>query len=163
MSKTHWHGTITVNNNTSYSVQVIQYRKVGMTKHEIGEISAGQQGWSNTMTKDFDQVKTVLHFYTTDKKHPYMTAVACYGPTDGLSVDRGDLTDQTITMQGDATQTLNGTATQKSWWQTGDLTEMQTIVFLPTPDNSSYDFTLNFAAAVEESAVPPVSEYEDRL
>jgi len=74
-----------------------------------------------------------------------MTSVACYGPTDGLSVDRGNLSDQTIKMQGAATQTLNGNQTNKSWWQTGNLTEMQTIVFLPTPDNSSYDFTLTFS------------------
>ena len=145
MSKTHWHGTITVNNYTSYNIQVEQFHKAGMTKHEIGEISPNQQGWSNTMTKNFDQVKTLLHFYTTNKKHPYMTSIACYGPTDGLSVDRGNLSDQTIKMQGNATQTLNENETNKSWWQTGDLTEMQTVVFLPTPNNSSYDFALTIS------------------
>lgn len=145
MSKTHWHGTIIINNSTNYNIQVAQFHRAGMTKHEIGEIAPNQQGWSNTMTKNFDQVKTLLHFYTTNKKHSYMTSVACYGPTDGLSVDRGNLSDQTIKMQGAATQTLNGNQTNKSWWQTGNLTEMQTIVFLPTPDNSSYDFTLTFS------------------
>lgn len=163
MSKTEWHGTITVNNNTSFNIQVVQYRKVGMTKHEIAEISAGQQGWSNTMTKDFDQVETVLNFYTTDKKHPYMSCKSYYGPTDGLSVDRGNLSEQTIQMEGNATQVVNGNTNNKNWWQTGDLTEMQTIVFLPTPNNASYDFTLTFSEEVMTSAVPPTSEYDDRL
>lgn len=163
MSKTNWHGTITVNNNTSFNIQVVQYRKVGMTKQEIAEISASQQGWSNTMTKDFDQVKTVLNFYSTDKKHPYMSCIAVYGPTDGLAVDRGNLASQTIQMEGNATQTVNGNTSSKNWWQTGDLTEMQTVVFLPTPNNASYDFTLTFSEEAMTSAVPPVSEYEDRL
>lgn len=157
MSKSKWQGVLTVNNNTTYSIDVVEYRKVGMTKHSIATIQPNQTGWSNTQQNNWDQTEFKLAFYTTDKKNPHMTSVICYGPTDGLSVDRGDISGpQDIMLYGEA----NG----KTWWQTGDLTQMQTVVFLPGPNNVNYNVMLTYSMQeTTEGAIPPVSQYEDRL
>lgn len=156
MSKSKWQGVLTVNNNTTYSVEVIEYRMAGMTKHEVTTLSPGQTNWSNTQNNNWDQTEFKLNFYTTDKKHPHMTSVICYGPNDGCSVDRGNLSGvQDIKMFG----SCNG----KTWWQTGNLPQPQTIIVIPSATATNYNVMLTYSMQEQEGAVPPVSEYEDRL
>lgn len=176
MGKTHWAGTLTVNNNTQYTINWVQYNKAGMTKSSIMTISPGQQNATNTMTKPWDSVKNKLEFYTTNKKDVYMTCQVEYGPTYGVYCDRGNLSTQDIKLYGDSTQvgiplgsTVSGTQ-EKTWWQTANLAaDIDGAVFVGSPSNCNYTTTLTFSMQDTQSTdmmgsgVPPVFEYEDRL
>lgn len=141
MGKTHWAGTLTVNNNTQYTINWVQYNKAGMTKSSIMTISPGQQNATNTMTKPWDSVKNKLEFYTTNKKDVYMTCQVEYGPTYGVYCDRGNLSTQNIKLYGESS---NG-AQDKTWWQTANWSsEMQGVVYIGSADNCSYTTTLTF-------------------
>jgi len=176
MGKTHWSGTLTVINNTDYTINWIQYHKAGMTKHHIHTIDPNGGTQTNTMTKNWDSVKNKLEFYTSNEKDVYMTSEVEYGPTYGVYCDRGNLSTQNIKLYGDSTQvgiplgsTVSGTQ-EKTWWQTANWSsEMQGVVFVGCPNDCSYTTTITFSMQDTQdtdmmgSGVPPVSEYDDRL
>jgi len=141
MGKTHWSGTLTVNNNTDYTINWIQYNKAGISKSSIMTISPGQQGATNTITAPWDSVKNKLEFYTSNKKDVYMTTNIEYGPTYGVYCDRGNLSTQNISLYGESN---NGQQT-KTWWQTGNWTsQMQGVVYIGSPNDCSYTTTITF-------------------
>ena len=152
MSKTHWSGTLTVINNTTYTINWIQYHKAGMTKHHIHTIDPNGGTQTNTMTKPWDSVKNHLEFYTDNEKDVYMTSTVEYGPTYGVFCDRGNLSTQNIKLYGDSTQdgiplgsTVSGTQ-EKTWWQTDNWpNDMQGVVFVGTINNCSYTTTITFS------------------
>lgn len=144
MSKSHWSGTLTVINNTTYSINWLQYHKAGMTKHHIHTIDPNGGTQTNTMTKNWDDVENKLEFYTDNEKDVYMTSVVEYGPTYGVYCDRGDLPEdsQNIKLYGESN---NGTQ-DKTWWQTANWPQdVQGVVFVGSADNRSYNTTITFS------------------
>ena len=142
MSKTHWSGTLTVINNTTYTINWIQYHKAGMTKHHIHTIDPNGGTQTNTMTKPWDSVRNKLEFYTDNEKDVYMTSEVEYGPTYGVYCDRGNLSTQNIKLYGDS----NNGSQDKTWWQTDNWpNDMQGVVFVGTPNNCSYTTTITFS------------------
>ena len=144
MSKSHWSGTLTVINNTTYSINWLQYHKAGMTKHHIHTIDPNGGTQTNTMTKNWDDVENKLEFYVDNEKDVYMTSVVEYGPTYGVYCNRGDLPEdsQNIKLYGESSNGIQ----DKTWWQTANLSQdVQGAVFIGSADNRSYNTTITFS------------------